>query len=257
LLPGALFGLVQIDFGANSKQITTSYFGDPTDTQSFGASIPRVVFVTTVSAAVALNNPFVTTPTLVLGVCSVLLTAFAIVFLELALTVASDERFGATGGFAAANGGYTRRASSAAVQQNGYWYCLRDFAVVATLAFSLATFTLEDFRFDHLGWQEEYQDLQPNWKLGQFWLGPRQGVMAVIIAVCQNLAMVTMVSELFFFPHPFCPPPVRSLFPLRASLASARRVAQASSRRQGKWNSKVRLSVARYAWPAAHLPKTV
>jgi hypothetical protein len=92
LLPGALFGLVQIDFGANSKQITTSYFGDPTDTQSFGASIPRVVFVTTVSAAVALNNPFVTTPTLVLGVCSVLLTAFAIVFLELAIPVGRPAR---------------------------------------------------------------------------------------------------------------------------------------------------------------------
>lgn len=152
LLPGTLFGLIQIDFGPGAKPASTSHTEDQFVTGPLTPGLTRIVLIATVSAAVALNTPFVTAPTYALGLCSVLLISFAIVFLELALTIAADDRFGATGGLVAANGAHSRRTSSAAVQREAYWFCIRDFAAVATLAFIIASLAFQDFRIGGLAW---------------------------------------------------------------------------------------------------------
>ena len=190
-----LLGVIQIDFGHHAKQ---SLAGHPEDQSNLGVATPhlaRNVLIITVSAAVALNIPFVTASTSALGFCSVLFTTFALLFLERSFTAAPSDPSGTVEGLVIANASNSRRPSGAAAKREAYWACLRDFAAVVTLALVITSLMYEDFRVGGLTWHRYYEKLSPDWKTGQHWLDPVNGIVAVAIGVAQNMLMVLMVCE--------------------------------------------------------------
>lgn len=136
--------------------------------------------ITAVAAVSALQVPFVTPQTVLLGACASFATALALILIERALADSRDISHAPNGDVVSPT-----VTKLAILQQGSFQTCLRDIAAVVTIATAVAAFWLESFRFDALTYDTSIARLRNDWRDGQARLGIWQSLGTILI-LCSN-----------------------------------------------------------------------
>ncbi|KAF2199269.1 hypothetical protein GQ43DRAFT_482607 [Delitschia confertaspora ATCC 74209] len=180
----------------NALPSTLSYDDGASDSNS-EKGLPRkpigLLTIMTVSANIAIGIPYTASSTLVLGLCSALLTATGLILFDGAIRSRKDESHGGRRGFMSANGTFSRRLSTG--QENHHLTALRDVAGAMTIVCGIATYFMESTRPDALTWGPEFREFPGNWKEIQYPRMVRLCIFMIVAGVVKNITIFVMLFK--------------------------------------------------------------
>ncbi|KAI9812144.1 MAG: capsule-associated protein CAP1 [Pycnora praestabilis] len=155
ILPLVYAAIRRLDF--NSSLLSPAGIDSPshTDKNDRQSSLWLLVIVA-LSSFIVLVQPFLTSPSTVLGLCNVLSTALAYILLEDALILLSENDYNGSGGFVSANGSISRRGSP---DIHTTEVPLRTLSTVMTTGCAIATLLFESIRLDGRTFRREFDGL--------------------------------------------------------------------------------------------------